>query len=142
SHSPVFNLAGTARGARRFNSFPELCFGRCPLTNALQSSKLVPMKCLPCLILSAFIAAGSGVLSAQTPAAPKIDFPSPSPGATLKQRVAVTDIEINYSRPSVKGRKIFGSLVPYGQVWRTGANQATKVSFSTPVKINGTDLAA
>ena len=100
------------------------------------------MKCLPCLVLSAFIAAGSGVLSAQTPAAPKIEFPSPSPGATLKQRVAVTDIEINYSRPSVKGRKIFGGLVPYGQVWRTGANQATKVSFSTPVKINGTDLPA
>jgi hypothetical protein len=82
------------------------------------------------------------VLSAQTPAAPKLEFPSLSPAATVKQRVGVTDVEINYSRPSVKGRKIFGGLIPYGQVWRTGANQATKVSFSTPVKINGTDLAA
>jgi len=84
----------------------------------------------------------SSVLSAQTPAAPKLEFPSPSPRATSKQRVGITDIEINYSRPSTKGRKIFGGLVPYGQVWRTGANQATRISFSTPVKINGTALAA
>ena len=84
----------------------------------------------------------SSVLSAQTPTAPKLEFPSPSPSATSKQRVGITDIEINYSRPSTKGRKIFGGLVPYGQVWRTGANQATKISFSTPVKINGTALAA
>src|SRR5688572_4796070 len=84
----------------------------------------------------------SSVLSAQTPTAPKLEFPSPSPSATSKQRVGITDIEINYSRPSTKGRKIFGGLVPYGQVWRTGANQATKISFSTPVKVNGTALAA
>ena len=51
----------------------------------------------------------SSVLSAQTPAAPKLEFPSPSPSATSKQRVGITDIEINYSRPSTKGRKIFGA---------------------------------
>ena len=100
------------------------------------------MKRLPGLVLFALTIAGCGMLSAQTPAAPKLEFPAPSPAATLKQRVGVTDVEINYSRPSVKGRKIFGGLIPYGEVWRTGANQATKVSFSTAVKINGTELAA
>jgi hypothetical protein len=73
---------------------------------------------------------------------PKVDFPAASPTATLKQRVGLTDIEVVYSRPSVKGRKIFGSLVPYGQVWRTGANNATKITFSTDVKINGAAVAA
>ena len=78
-------------------------------------------------------------LPAQTP---KVEFPSPSPACTLKQRVGLTDIEIVYSRPGVKDRTIFGSLVPYGQVWRTGANAATKITFSTPVKLNGTEIAA
>src|ERR1039457_2062354 len=73
---------------------------------------------------------------------PKVDFPAPSPACTLKQRVGVTDIEIVYSRPGVKERAILASLVPYGQVWRTGANNATKITFSTPVKLNGTDIPA
>ena len=73
---------------------------------------------------------------------PKVDFPAASPACTLKQRVGLTDIEINYSRPGVKGRAIFGGIVPYGQVWRTGANQATKISFSTDVKLNGEDVPA
>jgi Protein of unknown function (DUF2911) len=73
---------------------------------------------------------------------PKVDFPAASPVCTLKQRVGLTDIEINYSRPGVKGRAIFGGIVPYGQVWRTGANQATKITFSTNVKFNGEDVPA
>ena len=73
---------------------------------------------------------------------PKVDFPAASPACTLKQRVGLTDIEINYSRPGVKGRAIFGGIVPYGQVWRTGANQATKITFSTDVKLNGEDVPA
>ncbi len=81
----------------------------------------------------------SSVLAAETA---KIEFPAPSPGCTLKQRVGLTDIEVAYSRPGVKGRDIFGGLVPYGKVWRTGANQATKIIFSTPVKLNGTEIAA
>jgi hypothetical protein len=80
-------------------------------------------------------------LAAQAPA-PKLEFPAPSPAATLKQRVGITDVEISYARPSMKGRKIFGSLVPYGKVWRTGANTATKLTFSTPVKLNGTAIPA
>jgi Protein of unknown function (DUF2911) len=78
-------------------------------------------------------------LSAQTP---KVDFPAASPACTLKQRVGLTDIEISYSRPGMKGREIFGGIVPYGQVWRTGANQATKITFSTPVKLEGHDVPA
>jgi hypothetical protein len=78
-------------------------------------------------------------LPAQTPA---LAFPAPSPACTLKQRVGLTDIEISYSRPGVKGRTIFGGLVPYGEVWRTGANEATKITFSTAVKLNGTDIPA
>ena len=84
---------------------------------------------------------GAG-LFAQTPAAPKLNFPEASPAATVTQHVGLTDIQINYARPGVKGRKIFGSLEPYGKVWRTGANTATKISFSTPVKLNGTEIAA
>jgi len=72
----------------------------------------------------------------------KVEFPQASPSSTVKQRVGLTDIEVDYSRPSLKGRKIFGGMVPYGQVWRTGANQATKVIFSTPVKLNGTEIPA
>ncbi len=74
--------------------------------------------------------------------APKVDFPAASPACTLKQRVGLTDFEIVYSRPGVKGRTIFGGIVPYGQVWRTGANQATKITFNTPVKFNGTEVPA
>jgi len=93
------------------------------------------------LLFSAVI--GSGLLfSSLASAQPKVDFPSPSPLSTLKQRVGLTDIEIVYSRPSAKGRPIFGGLVPYGEVWRTGANGRTTISFSTPVKLNGTDIPA
>lgn len=74
--------------------------------------------------------------------APRVEFPAPSPACTLKQRVGLTDIEIVYSRPGVKDRPIFGGLVPYGQVWRTGANNATKITFSTAVKLNGANIPA
>lgn len=79
---------------------------------------------------------------AQTPEAPKVTFPAASPASTLKQRVGVTDIEVVYSRPSVKNRVIFGGLEAYGKLWRTGANNATKLTFSTPVKLNNTDIPA
>lgn len=92
----------------------------------------------------AFTASTSGLV-AQT-AAP-LELPAASPTATLKQRVGVTDIEIVYSRPSMKGRTIFGAvgtaaLEPWGKVWRVGANSATKVTFSTPVKLGGKDVPA
>jgi len=70
----------------------------------------------------------------------QVQAPSPSPTATLKQEVGLIDIEINYSRPGVKDRTIFGELVPYGEFWRTGANASTKVSFSGDVMIGGKEL--
>ena len=61
--------------------------------------------------------------------------PAPSPTQTIKQDFALASVELNYSRPSVKERKIFGDLVPYGKVWRTGANQATTITFGEEVNI-------
>ena len=97
----------------------------------------------PRLFLSAFaltLLLGSASEAAEQ--TPPLQFPAPSPACTIKQRVGLTDIEVAYSRPSMKGRQIFGSLVPYGAVWRTGANNATKISFSTPAKLDGTSIEA
>ena len=60
-----------------------------------------------------------------------------SPRAFLTQTIGLTDVTISYSRPGVKGRKIWGGLVPYKKVWRAGANEASKISFSTDVRIDG-----
>jgi len=79
-------------------------------------------------------------LSAQQ--GPKLDLPQASPSATLKQRVGYTDIQIEYSRPGVKGRNVFGDLEPYGVVWRSGANSATKITFSTDVDFGGSQVKA
>lgn len=65
-----------------------------------------------------------------------------SPKASVSQTVGFTDITISYSRPGVKGRKIWGGLVPYDKVWRAGANEATKITFSTDVMIEGKKLPA
>ena len=65
-----------------------------------------------------------------------------SPKASTSQKVGLTNITITYSSPGVKGRKIWGELVPYGKVWRTGANENTTIKFSTAVKIGGKELAA
>ncbi|MEA2563699.1 MAG: hypothetical protein QOH06_5203 [Acidobacteriota bacterium] len=73
---------------------------------------------------------------------PQLQLPRPSPNATVTQTVGITDISIHYSRPGVKERKIWGELVPYGEVWRTGANENTTIRFSTPVKVEGKDLPA
>ena len=74
-------------------------------------------------------------------AAAQTRVPRSSPKSTLTQAVGNTDITINYSRPGVKGRTIWGGLVPYDQVWRTGANEATTITFSEDVTINGQKLA-
>ena len=65
-----------------------------------------------------------------------------SPKAGVSQTVGLTDISISYSRPGVKGRSIWGELVPYGKVWRAGADEATKITFSTDVLIEGKKLSA
>jgi hypothetical protein len=99
--------------------------------------------CVRYTLLGAFLlgALFSSQAHAQNPP-PRISAPAASPPATLKQRVGFTDVEVTYSRPGMKGRKVFGGLTPLGELWRTGANAATKVTFSTPVKINGTELPA
>ncbi len=66
----------------------------------------------------------------------------PSPPKTAKASVSGVDVVIDYSAPSVKGRKIFGGLEPYGKVWRTGANEATTFSVSKDVTVNGETLPA
>lgn len=68
--------------------------------------------------------------------------PQPSTTQTIKQDFGLGTIEISYSRPGAKGRKIFGDLVPFGKVWRTGANSATTISFSDDVTIGGTKIPA
>jgi len=72
----------------------------------------------------------------------QIETPQPSPSAKLEQKVGLTDVTIEYSRPGVKGRKVFGGLVPYGDMWRTGANKNTIVTFSTDATVDGQTLKA
>lgn len=67
----------------------------------------------------------------------QIRMPAPSPTQTIKQDFGLSSIELTYSRPGIKGRKIFGELVPFGQMWRTGANAATRIKFGEDVVIGG-----
>ncbi len=77
------------------------------------------------------------LMAGMTAFAQQIQMPQASPSAKIAQKVGLTDVTVDYSRPSTKGRKIFGELVPFGEVWRTGANGATIISFSTDVEIDG-----
>jgi tetratricopeptide (TPR) repeat protein len=71
-----------------------------------------------------------------------LKVPAPSPTTTVKQDFGLSSVELSYSRPSVKGRKIFGDLVPYEKVWRTGANSATTITFGDDVTVGGTKVPA
>ena len=71
-----------------------------------------------------------------------VKTPRPSPNAVVSQTVGITEITIDYSSPGVKGRTIWGELVPFDEIWRTGANEVTSISFSEPVKISGKELSA
>ncbi|RAJ12399.1 DUF2911 domain-containing protein [Arenibacter echinorum] len=72
----------------------------------------------------------------------QISTPAASPASTLIQKVGLTDVTVEYSRPSMRGRTIFGDLVPYDKLWRTGANARTKITFSENVMIGGQELKA
>lgn len=74
--------------------------------------------------------------------AQQLRTPAASPSQTIKQDFGLSHIELSYSRPGVKGRKVFGDLVPYGKVWRTGANQATTLTFGEEVMIGGKKIPA
>lgn len=89
----------------------------------------------------AVVFALSALVAVSAMAQQQIKMPRPSPKGVVTQTIGVTDVTVNYSRPSVKGRAIWGDLVPYDKVWRTGANEATTISFSDDVAINGQKLA-
>lgn len=86
-----------------------------------------------------FAVAGLFMYTAQ---AQQVRTPAPSTGQTLKQEFGLGTVEVVYSRPSAKGRQVMGNLVPFGKVWRTGANSATTVTFSDDVTIGGTSVKA
>lgn len=69
-------------------------------------------------------------------------MPAPSPQQKVEQAVGLSTVTVDYSRPSMKGRTVFGDLVPYGKIWRTGANASTKIKFSEDVTIEGNKIPA
>ena len=84
----------------------------------------------------------AGVFTVKSFAQPVLKTPAPSPLQTVTQAFGLGEIKVEYSRPSIKGRVVFGELVPYGKMWRTGANNATKITVGEDMKINGTAVAA
>jgi len=99
--------------------------------------KVLSMTATKSLILSSAIAfATADSLHAQ------IKTPAPSPYSEVKQTVGITEFTLKYSRPGVKDRAIYGGLVPYGEVWRTGANATTKIAFDTEIDFGGTKVSA
>ncbi len=92
----------------------------------------------PFLIAGLFVASSLPV-EAQVP---PLTLPEPSPKASVSQVAGLTEISVTYCRPAVKNRKVWGGLVPYGEVWRAGANENTVVTFSTPAKVGGAVLPA
>lgn len=82
------------------------------------------------------------VTAVAAPARAELVLPRVSPAATIKQTIGITDLSVSYSRPGVKGRVIWGGLVPYGQPWRTGANEATTFTTTDAITVGGQPLAA
>ncbi len=101
-----------------------------PRKTMILSILLVPLAALP---------AAAQVVPQQSVT---LDLPRASPAAAVSQRIGLTDVEITYHRPAVNGRQVWGALVPYGQVWRVGANENAVISFSTAVTVEGEPLAA
>lgn len=83
-----------------------------------------------------------GVIGMTFSAHAQIQTPQPSPFSKVEQTVGLTDVTLEYSRPNMRARTVFGDLVPYGRVWRLGANENTKITFSTDVTVGGKDLKA
>jgi tetratricopeptide (TPR) repeat protein len=93
-------------------------------------------------MLKKLILCGAAVLTLLAADAQQLKTPAPSPTQTIKQDFGISSVELTYSRPAMKGRKVFGDLVPYGKLWRTGANAATRIKFTDDVQIGGTNLKA
>jgi hypothetical protein len=87
-----------------------------------------------------------GLVIASVLAAPafaqQLELPRPSPNAKVSQTVGLTEISVDYSSPGVKGRDVFATVVPPGKIWREGANNTTRITFSKPVEIGGAKIAA
>jgi len=92
------------------------------------------------MLTKLFLSAGITLLSLGINAQ-SLKTPQPSTTQTIKQDLGIGSVELSYSRPGMKGRKIFGDLVPFGKVWRTGANSATTLQFTDSVTIGGTRIA-
>ena len=105
------------------------------------STTFSPRPSRSALALAALLAIplSTSIAAAQAPA---LDLPQPSPRARVDQRVGVTDFSLEYSSPAVKGRKVWGDLVPYDKVWRAGANAATKLTASRDFTFGGTPVKA
>lgn len=88
------------------------------------------------VLVFAFALLYAGSVNAQ------LNLPPASTDATFKQQIGFGEVELKYSRPSARGRLIFGGIVPYGEIWRTGAHDATTIKFSEAVKLNGNDIPA
>jgi hypothetical protein len=95
--------------------------------------KMLRLAALFCLSLIATLCAAQSF---------ELNVPRPSQRAVVTQRLGITDVTVNYHRPLANGRKVWGGLVPYGQVWRAGANENTTITFTDPVTIEGKPLAA
>lgn len=91
------------------------------------------------VIMAGSLLLGTSIASAQSTV---LDLPRDSQHARIMQRIGLTDITINYHRPLVNNREVWGKLVPYGQVWRAGANENTTIEFTDPVMVEGKPLAA
>jgi len=91
-------------------------------------------------MLKKTLLAASAICSFMFAVAQTIETPQPSPTQTIKQNFGLSSITLTYSRPAIKGRKVFGDLVPFGKVWRTGANNATTIEFGDDVTIGGTKI--
>jgi len=89
----------------------------------------------PIIALAAFLFLSHTVIA-------QVEYPSPSPLATIHQKVGVTDVKVEYSRPAKKGRTLFVDVEEFGKIWRTGANASTKISFSTDVTLEGKPVPA
>ncbi|MCB1036946.1 MAG: DUF2911 domain-containing protein, partial [Acidobacteria bacterium] len=85
---------------------------------------------------------GASILIAGSALAQGVSVPQPSPHATVNQTFGISEITIDYHRPRVNEREIWGGLVPWDAVWRAGANENTTITFSDPVQVEGQDLAA
>lgn len=89
-----------------------------------------------------FLTLSVAVCLLQGAQAQQLKTPQPSPAATIKQEFALSSVEVSYSRPAVRNRAIFGDLVPYGKIWRTGANGATTITFGEDVQFGGKPVPA